>query len=184
MGASLYCDLSKAVITSAGSTRKLVEGIARLSVVLLLMIALGVLFDLALGLPRLTAPDQVPIGVGLIALALYLESRATFVLWTLGAGTPNPADPPKRLVTEGPYRFSRNPLYVARLLLLWGSALYLGSLGVFLISLILILALHFVLVPREELRLEKRFGGSYVEYRIRVPRWIAIRSRSLSRRDN
>ena len=138
------------------------------------MIALGLLVDLIVGLPRYSSLLSNSFGAVLIAGGLYLEGRATYVLWTLGGGTPNPAEPPKRLVTEGPYRFSRNPLYIARLLFLWGASLGLGSVGVLSASLLLVLGLHFVLLPREEGRLETRFGDSYDEYRRQVPRWLPV----------
>ena len=145
-----------------------------MAVAIAAMIALGLVLDLVVGLPRYVSLLSSSLGVVLIAGALYLEGRATYVLWTLGGGTPNPVEPPKHLVTEGPYRFSRNPLYVARLLFLWGASLYLGSVGVLSVSILLLSALHFVLLPREEGRLEKRFGDSYNDYRRDVPRWIAV----------
>ena len=143
------------------------------------MVALGLILDWVLALPRYPSPVFLSLAAILIGGALFIEARGTYVLWTVGLGTPNPIEPPKQLVTEGPYRFSRNPLYVARVLALFGVALALGSLGVLFISFFLALGVQLVLLPREERRLSERFGQTYEAYRRRVPKWFSV---SASRR--
>jgi protein-S-isoprenylcysteine O-methyltransferase Ste14 len=115
------------------------------------------------------------LGIVPVSLGTLLEMVATRRLWRFGGGTPNPVDPPKQLVTEGPYRRSRNPLYLARLLILTGLAILLSSLGLAVLTAALFLFLEFVLVPREEGRLVVRYGAKYNDYRETVARWIAIR---------
>lgn len=79
---------------------------------------------------------------------------------------------PNRLVTEGPFRISRNPIYLSGVILSLGIAILLGSLitFVFPIALLMILDRHYI--PFEEKRLEKTFGQEYLEYKQRVRRWI------------
>ena len=80
---------------------------------------------------------------------------------------------PKVLLVRGPYAFSRNPMYVAELVLWLGWALFYGSLVVFTGFLALGAGLNLV-VPREERALEARFGEAYRKYKATVPRWLGM----------
>jgi len=91
------------------------------------------------------------------------------------ARTPESVDwewTPVYLLMRGPYRFTRNPMYVAELLLWLGWALYFGSVGVLFGAAVLWLLMSSVAVPREERALEARFGDAYLEYKNTVPRWL------------
>ena len=76
------------------------------------------------------------------------------------------------LVQEGPYRFTRNPLYVALVLVLLGMALALGGFWVALGVPLLILGLDRLVIAREEPFLQDRFGAEYEGYRSRTRRWL------------
>lgn len=76
------------------------------------------------------------------------------------------------LVTDGPYRISRNPLYLGAILVSLGLAVLLGSLTAFLFPLALLWILNGFYVPREERALKTRFGTPYLDYRCRVRRWL------------
>jgi protein-S-isoprenylcysteine O-methyltransferase Ste14 len=80
--------------------------------------------------------------------------------------------PQRKLVTSGPYRFSRNPLYLGgNVFIFFGAGLLFGSPGALLIT-----ALHLPLVDlfirREERQLEKTFGADWLDYKSRVRRWL------------
>lgn len=79
---------------------------------------------------------------------------------------------PSVLITDGPYRFTRNPMYVAELASWLGWALFFGSLAVFLGFIALLLVVNLVLVPREERTLEAAFDPTYLQYKNSVPRWL------------
>ena len=84
----------------------------------------------------------------------------------------NPLQPATCLVITGPFRFSRNPLYLSLTLLFAGLSLILNSLWG-LIALAPVLAiLHFGVILREERYLEAKFGESYRQYRTQVRRWL------------
>ena len=89
------------------------------------------------------------------------------------AGTPvRPRRPVIALVTDGPFRYSRNPLYVAMTVIYLGMTLALGSWWP-LATLIPALALvHWRIVLREEQYLENRFGENYLAYKAHVRRWV------------
>ena len=154
------------------ASRNLVEGVVRVASVLVGLVLAGVLLDNIMSLRSLPTSPWNLTGSVPVCFGIYLEVYATLSLWNYGGGTPHPKDPPRRLVTQGPYRFSRNPLYLARLLILFGLSVVLQSLGVLLVTLLLFLLVVVVILPREERRLETRFGEAYVEYRNRVARWI------------
>ena len=79
---------------------------------------------------------------------------------------------PTYLLTDGPYRFTRNPMYIAELALWLGWAILYGSIPIFIALLVIGPLMNKRVVAREERELEARFGESYLEYKSRVPRWI------------
>jgi len=76
------------------------------------------------------------------------------------------------MVTSGPFRFSRNPMYLGMLIWLIGLAVLLGSLIVFIFPIIFFLLANFVLIPIEERKMEQVFGQQFIEYRRQVRRWL------------
>jgi protein-S-isoprenylcysteine O-methyltransferase Ste14 len=89
-----------------------------------------------------------------------------------GRGTPAPIDPPKELVAVGPYRFVRNPMYVAGIIALFGWILWSPSLPLILAPFLFFTAAHLFVTGYEEPTLKNKFGAAYEEYCRRVPRWI------------
>jgi protein-S-isoprenylcysteine O-methyltransferase Ste14 len=146
-------------------------GLVRPPFVYLGSIVLGVLLHLAWPVPLMRRPIGWPIGaaVVLVAVGLFIAAVRTF----RGAGTPVPGNlPTTTIVRTGPYRFSRNPIYLAFSLLQAGIALWVGSLWI-LITLAPALALmSFLVIPREERYLEARFRSEYLPYKASVHRWL------------
>ena len=106
----------------------------------------------------------------LLGTALYFRCAYDFV--RSGRGTPAPIDPPVRLVTEGPYGYSRNPMYIAVLSVLAGEALLYRDPSLVYFVLALAAGFHLVIVGYEERVLRRQFGEAYAGYRGAVPRWI------------
>lgn len=79
---------------------------------------------------------------------------------------------PKYLLVQGPYKFSRNPMFLGELVLWFGWAIFYGSTAVFIGFFLLWVLMNYVAVPREERDLEARFGESYLEYKNSVSRWF------------
>jgi protein-S-isoprenylcysteine O-methyltransferase Ste14 len=88
---------------------------------------------------------------------------------------------PGRLVQEGLYRYSRNPMYVSVLLVVFGQALRLPSWPIAEYGLFVALGFHLVVVAFEEPHLREERGPSYEEYCRHVPRWIGIWILSITR---
>ena len=79
---------------------------------------------------------------------------------------------PPHLVIAGPYRFSRNPMYVTGLIAWLGWVIFYGSPVVFVGLVLLWVIFTFRVIPYEERQLEGLFGDEYLEYKRSVPRWI------------
>lgn len=122
-------------------------------------------FSLHLSLPFAAGCLMVACGA---LLGLWCVGLFTFV----GKGTPAPIDPPKELVAIGPYRFVRNPMYVAVGTILLGEALCTFSLRLFIYTVVVCAAFHTFVTLYEEPTLRRLFGDSYEEYCRTVPRWL------------
>ncbi|HVT05113.1 MAG TPA: isoprenylcysteine carboxylmethyltransferase family protein [Thermoanaerobaculia bacterium] len=86
--------------------------------------------------------------------------------------TVEPGHTPSELVTSGPFRFSRNPIYLALLLVISGLPLAANSLWLLVASAVLLLLLDSLVVRREEKAIQEAFGDEYLRYRNRVRRWM------------
>ena len=104
------------------------------------------------------------------------------LIWVMAVGfahareTPDRVDldwSPKVFLVRGPYGLSRNPMYVAELLLWLGWSVFYGSLAV-LGGCLVLAAMMRVIVQREERDLEARFGDAYRHYKTGVPRWLRL----------
>ena len=76
------------------------------------------------------------------------------------------------LLSQGPYAFTRQPMYLSELVLLLGWTIFYGSVGVLIGFLVALAAFNFIAVPLEERALEARFGEAYRQYKSKVPRWL------------
>lgn len=109
---------------------------------------------------------------GLVVLAAI-----AFALWgqrsMRAAGTNiNPNLPATAVVSDGPFAFTRNPLYVSLLAMFAGIGVLTASLAFLAVLVPFALVLHFGVVLREERYLETKFGDAYLGYKSRVRRWI------------
>jgi len=103
-------------------------------------------------------------------LPVLLDSFVRFAMQ--GLGTPAPVAPPSRLVVTGLYRYVRNPMYVAGLLLVLGQGLLFGSGRLLEYGLLVWLAFFVFVVLYEEPALQRKFGKEYEDYCVHVPRWL------------
>jgi protein-S-isoprenylcysteine O-methyltransferase Ste14 len=97
------------------------------------------------------------------------------VLWCMNmhfASRPRWALAQNYLLRQGPYAFTRQPMYLSELTLLLGWAIVYGSLAVLAGFLVAAVGFHFFAVPLEERALESRFGEAYRQYKSKVPRWL------------
>jgi protein-S-isoprenylcysteine O-methyltransferase Ste14 len=76
------------------------------------------------------------------------------------------------LVVRGPYRFTRNPMYLAGMAIWLGWVIFYGSVAVLVGFVVVWMSVAFLVVPWEERKLEARFGEAYLRYKNSVPRWL------------
>ena len=144
-------------------------GLVRPPFVYLAAILVGSALQIAWPLPFLP-PGIAPLGAALIAVAAALF--ASSVRQFRAAGTPVPGDSPSTAVVEsGPYRFSRNPIYVAFSLLHLGIATCSDSVWLLATLAGAIAVMALVVIPREERYMARTFGDRYLDYKRRVRRW-------------
>ena len=113
--------------------------------------------------------------------ALLLGFGVFLLLWCVrqfyveGKGTLAPWSPPRHLVVSGLYRVSRNPMYIAVVLILIGWAVGFRSRALAIYAVVVTLAFHLRVVFGEEPWLARKYGDEWVRYRARVPRWLGRR---------
>jgi protein-S-isoprenylcysteine O-methyltransferase Ste14 len=103
------------------------------------------------------------------AVSVLLYSFAHFAL--KGRGTPAPIAPTENLVVSGPYRFVRNPMYVAVLSIIFAQALLFSAVPVLIYGLLVCVAMVVFTRFYEEPTLGRRHGSAYDRYRAAVPGW-------------
>jgi protein-S-isoprenylcysteine O-methyltransferase Ste14 len=84
----------------------------------------------------------------------------------------DPREPALAIVTGGPFRFSRNPLYLSLTAFYLGITLLFNALWPLLLLIPVLITTHFGIVLREERYLERKFGETYLTYKRRVRRWV------------
>ena len=108
-----------------------------------------------------------------IALAGFALSLSAATLFRRRGTEVNPtSETNKLLVTDGPFRYTRNPMYLGLTIFTLGIALCVGSLPMFAVPIALFLTVTFVHIPFEEAKMRHQFGPIFDDYMLRVRRWI------------
>jgi protein-S-isoprenylcysteine O-methyltransferase Ste14 len=161
-----------------------------------LLVLRAVLFTLILpgsvsaGIPYLLSgvfPDRFDlggwryVGFGFLILGAFLYLAGIVKVVVTGGGTPAMwfvrrsrfiiGTEPTSLVTDGIYRRTRNPLYLAVISVVFGQAVLTGVLSLFFYVMLLSLIFHGVVVLLEEPHLRKKYGEAYARYLQTTPRW-------------
>ncbi len=110
-------------------------------------------------------------GIGVIALSLALVISA-FGQFRRHKTSFKPHEPSTALITEGPYRYSRNPMYLALSLLYAGIGIAADGPWTLALLAPLLIVLHYGVILREERYLERKFADAYRRYRSSVRRWL------------
>ena len=132
-------------------------------------------------LTQLGAPLAMTIGAALMAIGFGYAIWSIVTQYRLGGGTPVPAVPTKKLIVEGPYRNSRNPMYFGTVIMYLGLSVAYQSVSMFIaIFTIFVVPLLLWIKFIEEKELEIRFGDDYREYK-RVTAFLIPRPSHRSR---
>jgi len=134
----------------------------------------GLLLNLLLPvklLPKRRRVLSLIVGATSIGLGVML-ARAAFQQMQRAKTNINPTKPTTAIVTEGPYRLTRNPIYVALTLLYAGIALLFNSFWMMLLLPFVLVIMNVGVIEREERYLQSKFGKQYLNYRRSVRRWL------------
>jgi protein-S-isoprenylcysteine O-methyltransferase Ste14 len=135
-------------------------------------IAIGVLIQLGIPLRFAeTSALRVPVGLALVALGIA-EGAWALVTMRKTKQDPDPRTPSPELIPDGPYRYTRNPMYAGMTLIQAGLGTALGNLWILLLLVPTLVILQRSVIEKEEAYLERRFGDSYRRYRESVRRWL------------
>jgi protein-S-isoprenylcysteine O-methyltransferase Ste14 len=146
-------------------------GLVRPPFVYLISLVVGVLIQLAIPLPFVPRTLATPLGAALVVVAIALFSWS--VTKFRAANTPVPArKPTTAIVQSGPYRFSRNPIYLAFSLFQLGIAIWANSIWLLATLVGAVAIIHYIVIPREERYLERKFRTQYLDYKASVRRWV------------
>jgi protein-S-isoprenylcysteine O-methyltransferase Ste14 len=137
---------------------------------------LAAIVGVALGwlVPLPFVPAAVPagwLGGAVFALAVALFAWAVTTMTRAGSNVPTNM-PTMTIVAAGPYRFTRNPIYLAMMLSLVGLAIAFNSLWSLVTLALFFVVVRYGVVAREETYLEGKFGDVYRSYRARARRWL------------
>ena len=137
-----------------------------------LAVLAGLALDWLVPLPFL--PPDLPAGwLGALVFVLALALFAWAIVTMTRAGSNVPTNRPTTTIVEsGPYRFTRNPIYLGMFLGLIGLAIAFDNLWLLPMLVPFALVIRYGVVAREEAYLERKFGDVYRGYRSRVRRWL------------
>ena len=121
------------------------------------------------------APVRIPAGrlIGIFVLLVgFVTSFSGFSAFRKAGTSVRPGDEPSKLVVGGPFRLTRNPMYLGIELVLIGAFFLSKSLFFLIPAIVFFLLIHSLQIPFEEQLMTKHFGETYKEYRQRVRRWL------------
>ena len=122
--------------------------------------------------PRPVFPAMIAIVAGPVLVALGLIAVQAILAFRRAGTSPRPWKPTAALVTGGPYKISRNPMYLGFTLIYLGVTVWVNSLWPLLALPIILIVMDRGQIAREEAYLERLFGDEYRRYKSRVRRWI------------
>ena len=143
-------------------------------ILMAMTLAAGLEFDAATGaslIDRASSPLPQLAGAAIVVLALANDVWC-FRILSRHQTTIMPHRAASFLVTEGPFGFSRNPIYVSHVALIFGLGLFLGSPFTLLLTPVLAFGLTKLAIEPEERHLRWKFGDDYRSYMARTRRWL------------
>ena len=134
-------------------------------------IVIGLALEYLWPAPLLGQDVQYTVGAALIAVA-FLIAVPAFLQFRRAKTNVDPYKPVTAIISKGPFRWTRNPLYLAMAVLQLGIAAALDGLWIALMVVPALIVIHYGVIAREERYLEAKFGDEYLSYKAAVRRWV------------
>jgi protein-S-isoprenylcysteine O-methyltransferase Ste14 len=112
------------------------------------------------------------LGIALVVIGFAIAFSAATLFRRRGTELNPTSETNKLLLIEGPYRFTRNPMYLGLTIVTLGIAFWVGSLPMFAAPLLVFLTANFVHIPFEEAKMRRQFGTGFDDYTAKVRRWV------------
>jgi len=134
------------------------------------LVIVALIVDVPLQLPALLQHRPTGIALIVIGVALGVWGRLTFS--RNGAEIMPSSETHSTLVASGPFKFTRNPMYLGIVVIASGAALTAGTWLMWLVPVVVFALDQFVIIPFEERSMERAYGDAYRAYKTRVRRWL------------
>jgi len=134
------------------------------------LIIVALVIDLPLSSPAIL--QHRPAGAALLAIGVVFSAWARRQFTVQSAQIIPSSESHSTLVTTGPFRFSRNPMYLGLVVIALGAALLAGTWLMWLVPVVLFVLDNFVIIPFEERSMDQALGDAYRAYQARVRRWL------------
>ncbi|NGQ92829.1 isoprenylcysteine carboxylmethyltransferase family protein [Rhodobacter sp. HX-7-19] len=115
---------------------------------------------------------SLSVGIGLIAISFIAPVWALILFRRAGTQINSTSATNNKLVTDGPFRFTRNPMYLGLVLLSLGVAVATGAILMFVAPILVFAIANWVHVPFEEAKMRRQFGPAFDAYARNVRRWL------------
>lgn len=139
---------------------------------MLVLCIVGMILLHKYGTPTILVADSVrSIGYLLLALGIILPAWSAYIFRQRETNI-IPYKSPDKMVVEGPFRFSRNPMYLGMLLVTIGVAVRLGSLESLMFVVLFFAVANWWYIPFEEMKMKAVFGEAFDDYKAKVRRWL------------
>jgi protein-S-isoprenylcysteine O-methyltransferase Ste14 len=116
--------------------------------------------------------SSLPLAIALATAGIGLAVWGARLFAAVGTEIMPTSPANKLLVTDGPFRFTRNPMYLGIALTSLGIAFYMGTLPFFAVPVLVFLLCNGLFIPFEEAKMARQHGAQYTDYLRRVRRWI------------
>ena len=134
-------------------------------------IVIGLALEYVWPAPLLPQDVQYGVGAALIVVSLLIAVPA-FLQFRKAKTDVDPYKPTTAIISKGPFRWTRNPLYLGMAVLQLGAAAAVDGIWIALMIVPAVIVIHYGVIAREERYLERKFGDEYLSYKATVRRWV------------
>ena len=124
------------------------------------------------GWPIAPRVHSLSVGIGLIAISFIAPVWAMILFRSVGTQLNPTSETNNKLVTNGPFQFTRNPMYLGLVILSLGVAIATGAILMFVVPVLVFATANWVHIPFEEAKMQRQFGPAFDNYARHVRRWL------------